>query len=125
INEQVQLTSLDDNTIRHFLSQPVTSPKVKEALEQTMKFRFEVAKTQREVAEQERQLKGITDDQSRLRANLREMPQTAAAYKRYLEKFDAQEVDIEKFQKEIERLRGVQFNQQKELENFLAGLNAD
>src|SRR5262249_61990375 len=91
LNEQVQLTNLDENTIRHFINQPVTSPKVKDALEQTMKFRWEVAKTQRDVAEQQRQLKVITDDQARLRANLREMPQTAAAYKRYLEKFDAQE----------------------------------
>src|SRR5262245_29706058 len=125
LNEQVQLTNLDDNTIRHFINQPVTSPKVKDALEQTMKFRWEVAKTQRDVAEQQRQLKVITDDQTRLRANLREMPQTAAAYKRYLEKFDQQEVDIEKFQKEIERLRGVQFNQQKELENYLAALDLE
>ena len=53
------------------------------------------------------------------------MPQTAAAYKRYLEKFDAQEVEIEKLQKEVERLRGVQFSQQKELENFLAALNVE
>ena len=90
-----------------------------------MKLRWEVAKTQRDVAEQERQLKVITDDQQRLRANLREMPQTAAAYKRYLEKFDAQEVEIEKFQKEIERLRTVQFKQQKDLEDFLAALNLD
>ena len=90
-----------------------------------MKLRWAVAATQREVADQERQLKVITDDQTRLRANLREMPQTAAAYKRYPEKFDAQEVQIEKFQKEIERLRGVQFKQQKDLEDFLANLNLE
>ena len=125
LNEQVQLTSLDDNTIRHLISQPVTSARVKAALEETMKLRWEVAKTQRDVAEAERQLKAITDDQARLRANLREMPQTAAAYKRYLEKFDQQEVGIERLQKEVERLRGVQFSQQKELENFLAALNVD
>jgi hypothetical protein len=121
----VQLTNLDDNTIRHFINQPVTSPKVKTALEETMKLRWAVATTQREVADQERQLKIITDDQARLRANLREMPQTAAAYKRYLEKFDAQEIEIEKFQKEIERLRGIQFKQQKELEDYLANLNLE
>src|SRR5262249_58738145 len=125
LNEQIQLSNLDDNTIRHFINQPVASPKVKAALEETMKLRWEVAKTQRDVAEVERQLKVITDDQSRLRANLREMPHTAAAYKRYLEKCDAQEVDIEKLQKEVERLRGVQVKQQKELEDFLASLNVE
>jgi hypothetical protein len=125
LNQQVQLTSLDDNTIRHFMNQPVISAKVKAALEETLKLRWEVAKTQRETADLERQLKVITDDQTRLRSNLREMPQTAAAYKRYLEKFDTQEVQIEKFQKDIEQLRGVQFKQQKELENFLANLNLE
>jgi hypothetical protein len=90
-----------------------------------MQLRWETAKTQRDVAEQERQLTVITDDQARLRANLREMPQTAAAYKRYLEKFDQQEVEIEKFQKEIERLRAVQFKQQKEFEDYLASLNVE
>ena len=35
----------------------MTSPKVKAALEETMKFRWEVAKTQRDVSEVERQLK--------------------------------------------------------------------
>src|SRR5207244_8902543 len=57
LNEQVQLTSLDDNTIRHFMNSPVTSARVKAALEETMKFRWEVAKTQRDVAEQQRQIK--------------------------------------------------------------------
>jgi hypothetical protein len=125
ITQQVQLTSLDDNAIRIFHNQPVTSSRVKAALEETLSRRSAVAATQREVAEQERQLKVITDDQARLRANLREMPQTAAAYKRYLEKFDQQEVQIEKLQKEIERLRGIEFKQQKELEDFLANLNLE
>src|SRR5579884_2672683 len=123
LNEQVQLTNLDDNAIRHFLNQPATSAKVKAALEETMKLRYEVARTQRDLAEQERQLKVITDDQARLRANLREMPQTAAASKRYLEKFDLQESQIESMQQEVERLRGVAFKQRKELEDFLAALN--
>ena len=96
---------------------------MKAALEETMKQRYEVARTQRDAAEVQRQLKVITDDQARLRLNLREMPQTAAAYKRYLEKFDAQEVEIEKMQKDMERLRAVEFKQKKELEDYLAGLD--
>src|SRR5262249_55359758 len=85
INASVAINSQNDEQIRVFLSAPVTSPKVKEALEQAMKLRWETAVTTREIAEQEKQLKIIVDDQVRLRANLREMPTTAAAYKRYLE----------------------------------------
>jgi hypothetical protein len=121
----VALSNLDDNNIRVFLSSPVTSAKVKTALENAMKLRWETAKTQREIAEQERQLKVIVDDQTRLRANLKEMPSTAAAYKRYLEKFDVQETQIETFQKEIKRLQGVEHSQKKEFDDFLANLNVE
>jgi hypothetical protein len=121
----VALSNLDDNNIRVFLNSPVTSAKVKSALESAMKLRWETAKTQREIAEQERQLKVIVDDQTRLRANLKEMPSTAAAYKRYLEKFDAQETQIETFQKEIKRLQGIEHSQKKEFEDYLADLNVE
>ena len=70
------------------LNSAVVSPKVKEGLKQALDLRGALNKTQREIAEQELQLKTITDDQARLRANLKEMPPTAAAYKRYLDKFD-------------------------------------
>jgi hypothetical protein len=53
------------------------------------------------------------------------MPPTAAAYKRYLEKFDAQEVEIEKLQADIKKLQKVEFNQKKELEDYLASLDLD
>jgi hypothetical protein len=121
----VAISNLDDNSIRVFLNSPVTSDKVKSALQEAMKLRWETAKTQREIGEQERQLKVIVDDQTRLRANLKEMPATAAAYKRYLEKFDTQETQIETFQKEIKRLQGIEHSQKKEFEDFLASLNVD
>ncbi len=121
----VALGNLDDDTIRVFMSSPVASPRVKAALEQALKLRGEAAKTQREIAEQERQLKVIVEDQTRLRANLKEMPATATAYKRYLEKFDLQETQIESFQKEIKRLQEIEHSQKKEFEDFLASLNVD
>ncbi len=125
LNNNVAISNLDDNNIRVFLNSPVTSAKVKTALQEAMKLRWETAKTQREIGEQERQLKVIVDDQTRLRANLKEMPATAAAYKRYLEKFDLQETQIETFQKEIKRLQEIEHSQKKEFEDFLANLNVE
>ncbi len=124
-SSNMTINNLDDNSIRVCLNSPVTSAKVKSALQEAMKLRWETVKTQREIDEQERQLKVIVDDQTRLRANLKEMPATAAAYKRYLEKFDAQETQIESFQKEIKRLQGIEHSQTKEFEDFLANLNVD
>jgi hypothetical protein len=125
VASSIQLTNLDDQNIRIVINNTVTSAKVKKALEEAMKLRGELSKTQREIQELERQLKTITDDQVRLRANLKEMPSTAAAYKRYLEKFDQQETQIESLQADIKKLQGTEHNQRKEFENFLDNLDVE
>src|SRR5205814_631698 len=111
--------------IRVFQQSTVVSQKVKDGLQQALELRWSLNKTQREIAELERQLKVITDDQARLRADLREMPPTAAAYKRYLEKFDQQETQIEKYQADIKKLQGTEHSQQKDFEDFLANFSAE
>jgi hypothetical protein len=123
--QSIQLTNLDDNNIRIFINNPITSAKVKEGLDNAMKLRWATAKTQRDIQELQRQLNTITTDQTRLRENLKTMPSTAAAYKRYLEKFDQQETEIEKYQADIKKLQGVEFAQKKEFEDFLANFNAE
>jgi septal ring factor EnvC (AmiA/AmiB activator) len=123
--QNFQVSTQNDDQIRFFLSQPFTSAKVKAGLQQALDLRWALAKTTREIGEQERQLKTITDDQDRLRKNLKEMPPTAAAYKRYLEKFDQQETAIEKYQADIKKLQTTQHEQRKALDDFLAAFSAD
>jgi hypothetical protein len=125
VNETIQLTNSNDDQMRWFISQTVSSDKVKAGLKQAIELRWALAKTQREIGELQRQLNVIVQDQVRLRANLKEMPPTAAAYKRYLEKFDSQEVEIEKYQADIKKLQGVEHSQQKEFEDFLNNFSAD
>ena len=125
IGEQIQLTNSNDDQMRFFLNSTISSPKVKEGLKQALELRFALGKTQRDRADLERQLKDVTDDQVRLRANLKEMPPTAAAYKRYLDKFDAQETQIEKFQADIKKLQDVEHQQRKEFEDFLNNFSAE
>ena len=125
IGEQIQLTNSNDDQMRFFLNATVASPKVKDGLKQALELRFALGKTQRDRADLERQLKDVTDDQVRLRANLKEMPPTAAAYKRYLDKFDAQETQIEKFQADIKKLQDVEHQQRKEFEDFLNNFSAE
>jgi peptidoglycan hydrolase CwlO-like protein len=81
--------------------------------------------TQRELAQAQEQLKGIAEDQSRLRANFEKMPPTSAAYKRYLEKFDQQETEIEKLQAEIKAKQASAKAQTKDYEDYVAGLNVE
>jgi hypothetical protein len=122
---QIALTNSDDQSVRYLLTLPVPSPKVREALEKSLAYKAKLSATQMDLQQQEKQLKTITDDQSRVRANLKEMPPTAAAYKRYLEKFDTQESEIEKFQTQIKKLQDTEVAQRKEYENYLANLTLE
>jgi hypothetical protein len=126
VSENVQLTSgTNDDQIRFFISQTASSQKVKDGLKRALELKWEFEKTRREIGELDRQLKTITDDQARLRANLKEMPSTAAAYKRYLEKFDQQETQIEEYQASIKKLQAVEHEQRKKFDDFLADFSAE
>ncbi len=115
----VTLTNSDDDGIRLIINQPVTSQVVKKALEQVLSLRGKLGDTQRELQQQERYLLSITNDQDRLRKNLKEMPPEAVAYKRYLKKFDDQETEIERLQKLIKDLQDSEHAQRKSYEKFL------
>jgi hypothetical protein len=125
VNTTVALTNSDDNFMRFFISQPVVSEAVKQALGKAIELKGKVTDTQRELAQLQKQLKDITDDQVRLRANLRDMPQSAEAYKRYLKKFDDQETQIEDFQKKIKALQDMEFSHRKEFEDYLAKIDVE
>ncbi len=125
VNTNIALTNSDDQTMRFFISQPIVSEKVKAALGQAIELKSKLSATQREIQQQERQLKVIVDDQARLRANLKEMPPTAEAYKRYLKKFDDQETQIEDYQKKIKTLQDTEYQQRKSFEEYLAGLDVE
>jgi hypothetical protein len=119
------LTDLDDAAIVRFQSAPVASAAMKKGLQRALDMRWAVQKTQREIVELQRQLQAITEDQVRLRANLKEVPPTAVAYKRYLDKFDQQETQIEKYQADIKKMQETEHQQQKEYVDFLNSFSAN
>jgi hypothetical protein len=121
----VTITNSDDHSMGIFIREPVTSPAVKKALEEAMSLKGKLSATQREIQQRERELNVITQDQDRLRRNLKEMPPEAVAYKRYLKKFDDQETEIERLQKLIKELHEGEFAQRRDYEKFLANLNVE
>jgi hypothetical protein len=125
VHQSTLLTNIDDNLLRYYISQSVASEALKNALTKALSLRGELDKTQQEIAAKLQQLSSINEDQARLRANMKDMPQTAAAYKRYLEKFDSQETQIEKIQAEVKELRATEQKQRREFEDFLSKLNVE
>ncbi|MCS7014596.1 MAG: hypothetical protein NZM42_00580, partial [Gemmatales bacterium] len=118
-------SNADDQTIRFFLQSPVTSQKVKEALEQVVKMKHQLALLQQELNQVQSELKILEDDQARLRANMQTLPPSSETYKRYLKKLDEQEPMIEKYQDRIKALQQEILKQRQGLENYLISLNLD
>jgi hypothetical protein len=123
--QTVELTNSDTQQMRFFLQQQVLSKAVREALEKSVGLRNDLAGTQRELQQTERSLQQIEKDQGRLRENLKATPPTAAAYKRYLEKLDSQEADLEKLQAKREQLQAKEHQQRTAFESYLASLNVE
>jgi len=123
VQQQIAISNSDDNTIRFFMNNAISSPEVKKALDGAISLKGKMVAVQQELGQVNQSLKVITDDQARLRANLREMPSTAAAYKRYLEKFDKQETEIEKLQEQQKKLQAAEHGARQEFEAYLNNLN--
>jgi hypothetical protein len=81
VGSSIPLTDSPDEQVRLFLQSPVVSEKVKEGLKKAQELRREWAKAQRAVGERQRQLQAVAEDQGRLRANLREVPQSAPLHR--------------------------------------------
>src|SRR5262245_44946894 len=123
VSSSVFISNTDDNTIRFFMNNTLSSDSVKEALKNALDLKAKLAATRQDLAHVTEQLRVITEDQTRLRANLREMPSTAAAYKRYLEKFDKQETEIEDLQKSQKSLQAAELKARQEMDKYLMSLN--
>jgi len=125
IEQTVQLTNSDEQVMRFFIKQSVSSDKVKAALQRAVELRTTWAKTQQDLGQVQTQLKEIVDDQARLRANMKELPQSSAIYKKYLDKFERQEGQIEEMQATVKKLQDTEHQQRQDFESYLVGLDVE
>jgi uncharacterized coiled-coil protein SlyX len=107
---------LPETTMRNYLASPVPSAEVKAVFTKYLAMNAKIAETQKQLQHQQVQLQQLSDDQARLRENLKIIPQTSEPYKKFLEKFVAQESEIESFQKQIRQLQSTLQHQQQEMD---------
>jgi hypothetical protein len=119
------LTDLGDKEILSLMDQNVVSRDVKDAFFRFLELRQVKDDAKSAVAETEGQLRALTEDQARLRANLKETPSTAAAYKRYLDKLDKQESEIEQLQERVKELTKTAGQRAKAYDEFVRALTVE
>ena len=124
-NQQIAITNIDDGTILFYVNQKVTSDKVKEALQDVIKRKQQIAKVTQDKQRLEEQIKVIGQEQDRIRQNMAQLDHSTDLYKRYVKKFGEQEDEVEKLRGEIKKLVDEEAKQRQLLDAYLIGLELD
>ena len=123
VEQRVAVTNLNDNAIRIYLRARSISDSVKEALQEVVRRKAQLA----ELAARRGRLTGtiqtIGKEQERIRRNMQQLQRNSDLYNRYVKKFTDQEDQVEQVRAEIETLTNEEVRQRKELDNFLMNLD--
>ena len=122
-DEQVRLTDdMDAAQLLAYSRGGAVPQTVKDALAKAADLQRQVGETRRKLAEADAELKSITDEQSRLRENMKTVDNNSDYYKRLLKKLDDGETRIETLQQQQDDLREQHDARQKALRDYLSGL---
>ncbi|HEX3726253.1 MAG TPA: hypothetical protein VHV08_08420, partial [Pirellulales bacterium] len=122
LSQQVALSNLDDERILYFVNHKQVLPAVKAALQEVVKRKTALQQLTQERERLERQIGAISQEQDRIRQNMGQLDRASDLYKRYVQKFGAQEDAVEKLREQIQRLSADEARQRKSLDDYLTGL---
>ncbi|MEM1445394.1 MAG: DUF4139 domain-containing protein [Planctomycetota bacterium] len=98
---------------------------VREALTRAVHMQRELEATRQQIEDREQRVAAIDKEQDRIRDNMARLDRNNALYKRYVEKLDAQETQLEQIGGEAEDLREKSDAQLKALNAYLESLDVE
>ncbi len=122
-NQQIGLTNVDDGTIRFYMSTPVASEKIKEALGGVIKRKQAIQELVNKRQQLEQQIGIVEQEQNRIRQNMVQLDRTADLYSRYVKKFGEQEDQVEALRKQIQSIQTQETAARKALDDYLIGMD--
>lgn len=125
IQELVQLTDVGLELITVYLKAEKVSGKVKAALERMIGLRNNLSQTVAQRGRLEQRVNEITQEQARIRENMKVLNQNSEVYKDYEKEFVQQDTDIKNLRKQIETIRATEAKQQQELNDYLLSLEIE
>jgi hypothetical protein len=125
ISETVALIDRDATSFGLYIRAPKISDAVKTALQKIVEMKTTIADVAAQWTDRDARLKEITSEQERIRNNMAQLDRNSDLYKRYVEKFTAQETEYEKLQAEMKKLHDQQKGLQDELTAYISGLNVE
>jgi hypothetical protein len=125
VGSSVQLTNTADNQIRYFLSLKEAPESLKAKLQEALKVKGSWDKVRQEIQAANVRVQTITNDQKRLRDNMRELPKDSDLFKRYLKNLEEQEKEMDDLQAKLKTLQADEAKTRAAFDDFLANLSAE
>ena len=123
IGTRIVLTNSDENQIRYVISLNEATPELKAKLQEALKIKGSWDTERRELQQVGVDLQRLTQDQDRIRKNLRETPKEAEVYNVYLKKLSDQEKEIDTLTAKQKELMAKEFAAKKAYEDYLTNLS--
>jgi hypothetical protein len=122
IEQSIALTNLGSDQVALYIKNPIVSPAVKAALQKLADFQQKAADTAAQRTAKEQRVSEISNDQSRIRANMDRLSQGSDLYKRYVKTLSDEEDELAKLRDDIARLRDTEAAQRKVVADFIQTL---
>ena len=123
IEQSIALSSMGGDQVALYLRNQVVSPAVKAALQKLADLQQKAADTAAQRAVKESRVGEISNDQSRIRANMERLSQGSDLYKRYVKTLSDEEDELVKLRDDVARLRDLEGAQRNDIANFIQGLD--
>jgi hypothetical protein len=123
VSQSIQLTNNADDTIRYFINLSEASDALKAKLNEALKIKGAWDVLRRELQQVQADLNRLSQDQDRIRRNLRETPKEAEVYGKYLKKLDDQEKEIDLLTAKQKKLMDEEFKARKKYDDYLANIS--
>jgi hypothetical protein len=120
--ENIAITNLNNENILVYVNRRETSEAVKKALREVIRRKSEIADLQQRRNLLAQDVTTITEDQNRIRENMRSIDRTTDLYARYLKTFTDQEDKLEASRKQIRELDTQIQQAQNGLDAYLVDL---
>lgn len=123
--EGIAILPADDSIIEFYARTGEIPAGVREALARAVAMKRAIAATARAIEQKQAKVGEITQDQERMRQNMRTVDQKSPYYQNLMTKLTNQEAVLDGLRGEIDQLRQQQDAQRAELEQYLATLDLD
>jgi hypothetical protein len=121
--EAIAISPLDVDALTIYARNGQIPKEVRDALAGALAARQAMADTERKLAERQQRIQQVTQEQNRIRDNMKTVAQNSDYYQRLLKKLNEQETLIEKLQGETDDLRKTLDKQREDMEKSLQNMN--